>query len=821
MSEDISNAVAIVGIACKFPKSNNLEDYWENIKNGTECLETLSQEELEQAGIDAATIQNKNYVKRSSYIEDVDKFDADFFKISPKEAIYMDPQQRLLLEKAWEAMEDAGYIPDNGNQKVAVFASTSASNYFLQGIQDDSRFVEDAGGMQALLHGLDKDHIATKIAYKLNCTGPTMTVQSACSSSMVGTIMACQSLLTYQADLALAGGVTINVPQKTGYMYEKGSILSQDGYCRPFDESANGTVFGSGVACLALKRLEDAIEDNDRIYSVIKGFALNNDGSDKVGYTAPSVSGQMEVIGDALDFAQVDAATISYLETHGTGTIMGDPIEVEAVSQVYESYTEKKQFCALGSIKANMGHLNVASGIAGIIKGALITKNRLLPPMVNLTKENTKINFKDSPFYINKEGIDYTQKKPLRAAVSSFGIGGTNGHIILEEYIKPIQKRTGKSYYCLPLSARNDEDLRQMCQNLVNYLSQHPEVNLADVERTLQQGRKSFNVRKVFLAKDIRDFICGIEQFLNEGLSKTEQISCLSVSLVEPEICSDLELLSEENSLFADLYNKVKSNLTKVWADDMGNETVVSSDILAEQLAAISFLKELGVDLEVSIHNLEERGDSNILKLRKTIADYLGLSDDKVRDSNEVLMSVSSYLDCLTIIKNWSEAGNHLDWQKLIQQEKQNIISLPTYPFKRNSYWYVSSQTEGKEIPKIAVQVKTKQEHQHVRPQLKTAYKSSENELEERLVHIWEDLLGISGLGVEDDFFELGGHSLMGTQLTAAVKDEFLIDLEMDDLFDCSTVSKLAKLVEKRLKELIESMDDQEVDRLLRIEEEK
>ena len=435
MSEDISNAVAIVGIACKFPKSNNLEDYWENIKNGTECLETLSQEELEQAGIDAATIQNKNYVKRSSYIEDVDKFDADFFKISPKEAIYMDPQQRLLLEKAWEAMEDAGYIPDNGNQKVAVFASTSASNYFLQGIQDDSRFVEDAGGMQALLHGLDKDHIATKIAYKLNCTGPTMTVQSACSSSMVGTIMACQSLLTYQADLALAGGVTINVPQKTGYMYEKGSILSQDGYCRPFDESANGTVFGSGVACLALKRLEDAIEDNDRIYSVIKGFALNNDGSDKVGYTAPSVSGQMEVIGDALDFAQVDAATISYLETHGTGTIMGDPIEVEAVSQVYESYTEKKQFCALGSIKANMGHLNVASGIAGIIKGALITKNRLLPPMVNLTKENTKINFKDSPFYINKEGIDYTQKKPLRAAVSSFGIGGTNGHIILEEYI--------------------------------------------------------------------------------------------------------------------------------------------------------------------------------------------------------------------------------------------------------------------------------------------------------------------------------------------------------------------------------------------------
>ncbi|EHJ53369.1 type I polyketide synthase [Streptococcus macacae] len=813
MTNDISNAVAIVGIACKFPQSDNLKNYWENIKNGNECLTTLSQEELEQAGIDDTMIDNEDYIKRCSYLTDIDKFDADFFKISPKEATYMDPQQRILLEKAWEAMEDAGYNPDTIGQKVAVFASTSASNYFLQGLKSNPNFVEEAGGIEALLHGLDKDHIATKIAYKLNCTGPAITVQSACSSSMVNIIMACQNLLTYQCDLALAGGVTINVPQKTGYMYSKGSILSQDGHCRPFDDAASGTVFGSGVGCLVLKRLEDAIENNDQIYSVIKGFAINNDGNDKVGYTAPGISGQMEVIDDALQFSQIDVDSISYVEAHGTGTIMGDPIEVEAISQVYRRYTDKKQFCALGSIKANVGHLNVASGIAGVIKGALITKNRLIPPLVNLSQENSKIDFKNSPFYTNKESIKYIEKTPMRAAVSSFGIGGTNGHIILEEYGKHSHKSSSKkSMYCLSLSARDDEDLRHMCQNLADYISSHSKVNLADVERTLQCGRKHFNHRKVFLVKDSQDFLQAIKQFLkeNQGYDSKLQPKVLLSPLekIEP---SELEKLCQDVPLFRERYNTIKTSLEKNFLGEIERKEADIFEALSIQTAIIKCLKELGVELEVRFSHCRET-------ISETIAKYLGISV-KEQEFDEQCRAVRSYYDFLNSVKNWWETGHELSWEKLVKMKEQNIISLPTYPFKRNSYWYASNRVEKRKVAETEKTGRFIQENQHKRPQLSTAYAAPETEFEKSLTRIWSDLLGISHLGTEDNFFELGGHSLMATQLIAAVKDEFFVELEVDDLFDYPTVSKLAELITERLENFIDLMDEQEINSLLRTEE--
>lgn len=703
MSTEVSNGIAIIGMACRFPGAENIGQYWKNIREGKECMETLSPEDSVKAGMDRNTVDNPNFVNRFSGIKDIDKFDADFFKINPKEATFMDPQQRLLMEKAWEAVEDAGYNADDIGGKVAVFASTGASSYFLQSMVNNPNFIEEAGGMKAVLHSLDKDHIATKIAYRMNLTGPAVTVQSACSSSMVGTVMACQSLLTYQSDAALVGGVMINVPQKVGYMYEKGNVMSKDGYCRPFDNDADGTVFGSGVGCIVLKRLEDAIEDNDRIYAVIRGSAVGNDGNDKVGYTAPGVRGQMEVISDALEFAEIDPATISYVEAHGTGTIMGDPIEVEAISKVYEEYTDKTQYCALGSVKANIGHLNSASGIAGIIKSALMVYNKEIPPLTNFKKENEKIDFKHSPFYINTELKKYESDIPFRAAVSSFGIGGTNGHVIMEEFKADEAKRANRSCYLIPVSARDEQDLRSSCENLAEYLSEHRETDIADIEKTLQCGRKAFEKRIAFVVKDTDELIKKLRGFLDNG----------------------------------------------------------------------------------------------------STGDISGSADEHIEQ----------------IVSHW-ENGYEIGWKEEFDTKTAKTVSLPTYPFKRNSYWSYSINKEDKVEEKESPEKKIKQfkVELHERPNLGNEYVAPEGEVQERLSDIWSELLGIKNIGATDDFFELGGHSLMATSLISSVKNEFMVELEIFELFDCPTIESLAELITDKLTELIESMNEDEVEAYLNME---
>lgn len=808
MSDDISNAIAIIGIACKFPKAENSEEYWNNIKEGRECMETLSQEELGLTGIGSDVLQNGNYIRRCPCVTDIDKFDADFFKISPREATYMDPQQRMLLEKAWEAVEDAGYRIDEIEGKVAIFASTSASSYFLQNIMNNPNFVEEAGGMKAVLHGLDKDHIATKIAYKLNLTGPAVTVQSACSSSMVGTIMACQNLLTYQCDVALAGGVTINVPQRTGYLYEKGNVMSQDGYCRPFDESASGTVFGSGAGCVVLKRLEDAMEDNDRIYSVIRGFAIGNDGNDKVGYTAPGISGQMDVIGDALEFAQIDPATISYVEAHGTATIMGDPIEVDAISRVYERYTNKKQYCALGSVKANIGHLNVASGIAGVIKTALLIRNRTLPPLINLKQESTKINFKSSPFYINRECKAYEGKEPMRAAVSSFGIGGTNGHIVMEEFSEEKKEKITKRCYLLPVSARDEEDLRQMCRNLARYMTDNAKTSLADAERTLQCGRKEFAVRKAFFVKNVQELVGDIDECLKEVQTGTEQERRTFQVIISDRgegKSLEIEELYKDLPLFRSCYDELRGQINAM-------ETEEAMNMLLWQAAAVKAWMELGVEVEAILCVSKDEGG----RLAEKISQYLGfpLKKGKLEEAEEKgyrrVICTYSYHEFVTPVVEWWQRGNKIHWEKWLQAKKQNIISLPTYPFKLNSYWSYNVKPK-KETHKVMFM----QNKLHERPDLSTPYVTPEGELQERFIQMWGELLGIEGIGAEDDFFELGGHSLMAIQLIAAIKDEFLVELEIDELFDCSTISKLADMVADKLGDLIDGMDEQEIDAYL------
>lgn len=503
----MNECVAIIGMSGRFPGARNIYEFWDNLKNGRESIKRLTEDELKAEGVEENLLHHPNYVKAAPVLEDIDKFDAEFFGINPREAELMDPQHRLFLECAWEALENCGYISDNCSDRIGVFAGTSASSYLLHNLKVNHHFIDDAGGLQAILHGFDKDHLTTRVSYKLNLRGPSLTVQSACSSSLVSVSLACQSLLNYQCDMALAGGVAVNVPQKTGYMYQDGGVFSPDGHCRAFDKDAKGTVFGSGVGIVVLKRLEDAIKDGDAIDAVIRGFAINNDGSDKVGYTAPGIKGQAEVITEAIELSEVDPKTIGYIEAHGTGTPMGDPIEVAALTDVFRAYSTRTGFCALGSVKSNVGHLNAAAGIAGLIKTVMALKHKQLPPSLHFNEPNPQIDFENSPFYVNTSLKDWETKGfPRRAGVSSFGMGGTNAHVILEEAPKVNHVHSEKDdIHILVLSAKTESALETSTRNLIEYLNTNHEQSLENIAFTLQVGRKSFEYRRMVVCKSRKE----------------------------------------------------------------------------------------------------------------------------------------------------------------------------------------------------------------------------------------------------------------------------------------------------------------------------
>ncbi|MBN3951428.1 MAG: SDR family NAD(P)-dependent oxidoreductase [Nostoc sp. NMS7] len=502
--------IAIIGISGRFPGANNIEDFWENLRSGVESISTFTNEELIASGIDPELLSNSNYVKKLAILKNIDLFDASFFGLNPKEAEITDPQHRLFLENAWEALENAGYDSQRCESRIGVYAGSSSNNYLSLDLNSERT------GLASIFQkgiGNEKDFLATRVSYKLNLTGPSLTVQTACSTSLVAISLACQSLLNYQSDIALAGGVSIHIPQKTGYLYEEGGILSPDGHCRAFDAKAKGTIIGNGVGIVVLKRLAEAIADGDNIYAVIKGSAINNDGSGKVGYTAPSVNGQADAIAEALALAGLEPETISYVEAHGTGTILGDPIEISALTKVFRESTNRKGFCAIGSVKTNIGHLDAAAGIAGLIKTVLALKHQQIPPSLNFEQPNPQIDFANSPFYVNTTLTEWkTGLTPRRAGVSSLGIGGTNAHVILEEAPALPASSSSRRWQLLVLSAKTDSALETATANLLQYLKQHPDITLADVAHTLQVGRREFNHRCVLVCQDIEDATSALQQ---------------------------------------------------------------------------------------------------------------------------------------------------------------------------------------------------------------------------------------------------------------------------------------------------------------------
>ncbi|QOT00746.1 amino acid adenylation domain-containing protein [Brevibacterium sp. JNUCC-42] len=493
--------VAVIGMAGRFPGAKNIDQFWNNLKNGIESIRFFTDEELLEAGADTELIKRSNYVKAKGYLDDFEYFDASLFDYMPKEAELMDPQLRLLHECAWEALEHAGYLSDESTDRIGTFVGASSNFHWLHQVaRQNQNSLEEFSAM--LLN--EKDFFSTRLSYKLNLKGPSVTVQTACSTSLVAINMAYQELIQGNCEIAIAGGVGITYPPKTGYLYEDGMIHSPDGHCRAFDKDANGTIGGNGIGIVVLKRLHDAVLDGDTIHAVIKGGATNNDGIDKVGFTAPGVTGQAAVIHEAQIQAAIESESISYVEAHGTGTALGDPIELEALRLAFQ--TDKKGYCAIGSVKTNIGHLDAAAGVAGFIKTVLSLQHELLPPSLHYNSVNPKIDFANSPFFVNNQLTAWQRGIiPRRAGVSSFGMGGTNAHVILEEAPKAVNYPENRDWKLLMLSAKTETALKKAAENLQSYLNAKPDVNLSDVAYTLQIGRKTFPYRKVIVANHAQE----------------------------------------------------------------------------------------------------------------------------------------------------------------------------------------------------------------------------------------------------------------------------------------------------------------------------
>ncbi|MBA2681048.1 MAG: SDR family NAD(P)-dependent oxidoreductase, partial [Ktedonobacteraceae bacterium] len=499
--------IAILAMTGRFPGAESVEQFWHNLQNGVESITFFDEEELLRAGVDPAVVRDPQYVKARPMLppELVEQFDAAFFGYSPREAELLDPQHRLFLECCWEVLERAGYAPQQYAGRIGVFGGANISTYLHAILQqpDLVASLHEIFSDYQIAISMDKDSLTTAVSYKLHLTGPSLAVQTFCSTSLVAVHLACQSLLNGECDMSLAGGVSVSVPVQRGYHYEPGGMESPDGHCRTFDAQAHGSMFGDGVGVVVLKRLADALDDGDQILAVLKGSAINNDGALKVSYTAPSVIGQAQVVQDALRNAGVPAESISYVEAHGTATDLGDPIEVTSLTRAYRTETTKQQFCAIGSVKTNVGHLDRAAGISGLMKTVLALQHEQIPASLHYHEPNPEIDFAQSPFYVNAQLSSWPRSStPRRAGVNSLGMGGTNVHVILEEAPLRDASSDARPWQLIPLSARTKTALQAASHHLGTHLRAHPDLKLADVAYTLQVGRTLFAHRQVLICRD-------------------------------------------------------------------------------------------------------------------------------------------------------------------------------------------------------------------------------------------------------------------------------------------------------------------------------
>ncbi len=534
--------VAIIGMSCRFPGANDLEQFWQNLVNGVESITRLTDADLESSEEPWEHWTKPNYIRAKGIIDDVEYFDASFFGYNAREADLMDPQIRVLHECSWHALEQAGYVAGNFPGSIGMY--TGSTNNFYWEVKSYAFGGGRDVGMESLS---DKDHASTRVSYKLNLTGPSFIIETQCSTSLVALHLACQGLLAGDCDMALAGGVSISLPYKRGYFYNEGSLFSSDGYCRTFDEKASGTVFSDGAGVVLLKRAEDAIAAGDNIFAIIKGTATNNDGNRKVGYIAPSVEGQADVIKAALSVSEIDPETISYVEAHGTATNLGDPIEIEGLKKAFA--TDKRQYCKIGSVKTNIGHTNNASGVAGLMKIVLSLIRKQIPPTLHFDSPNPKIDFEESPFIVAKDLSDWPANgNPRRAGLSSFGVGGTNAHVIVEEGPEQRDSSDSRAWQMVLTSARTETALEKTSQNIAAFLQDNPSTKLADIAYTLQVGRQPFKYRQAVVCRDATEAI----STMTEGGGAQ-----LETGIVSDEVVNTVFMFPGQGAQYVDMAKEI------------------------------------------------------------------------------------------------------------------------------------------------------------------------------------------------------------------------------------------------------------------------
>jgi polyketide synthase PksN len=689
------NVIAIVGIFGRFPGANDINSFWSLISEGKEGVTIFSKDDIFCGDIQKHITDNPDYVPAKGIIEGVEVFDTNFFEMTPSEAERTDPQHRIFLQTCYEALEDAGYCCDDYPGLIGVYGGAAGNSYLQNNVLPNIDQSSTAARFEVLV-GNDKDYLATRVSYKLNLKGPAFTVQTACSSSLVAIHTACQALLAGECDMAIAGGVAIQVPQIGGYTYEEGSILSVDGHVRTFDAEASGVVFSNGVGVVVLKRLEDALADHDTIHAVLRGTAINNDGADKISFAAPSRVGQATVVAEAHAVAGIDPETISYVEAHGTATRLGDPIEIGALTQAFRLGTRKKQFCAIGSVKANIGHLDAAAGVTGLIKICLMMKHRMLVPSINFNQPNPAIDFPQSPFYVSEALKPWVANGPLRAGVSSFGIGGTNAHAIVEEapQISVVSSAAvPREEHLLVLSAKTETALRAAAARLATHLQRFPDINLADVAFTLARGRRNFAYRLAIRCESVQRAIAALEEAALSGSRVLSHSPAIGKLVFDFDArLDDFEQAVTRAGQFDSRFYEEIDRITRfgIPANTPARAAFVYqaaicalwklygikpdhvSGMGAGALAAFYGLGEITLEAAA-----EALADDKVGELARLVVEHSG-QGTHVRLAN---------LDVLEGVECAWRSGVTIDWKHFFSSETCHRISLPTYAFEGRRCW--------------------------------------------------------------------------------------------------------------------------------------
>lgn len=823
-SNNSQEKIAVIGLAGYFPKANNKEKFWENLLAKAECISFFSDEELILNGEEKSKVVDKSYVKTGMILEDIDLFDYQFFGINKHEAELMDPQHRLFLQCAWEALEDGGYAGEEQDVVTGVYACSSFSSYLIHNICDNELSWKDIENVSAIL-GNDKDFMATRLNYALNLNGPGVMIQSGCSSSLVALHYACQDILNGVCEMALVGGMSVVVPQKKGYIYAEGGIRSKDGHCKAFDQNASGIVTGSGGGVILIKKLSDAIKDHDHIYSIIDGIGISNDGRKKVSYTAVSSEGEKKAIDIALKRANISPDQISYVEAHGSGTVLGDPIEFSALKEFYG----KKIPCAIGLLKNNIGHLDVVSGIVGLIKVSIALEKGVIPANININNENESMDFSDTKLFVNKDNLLWNNVNDKRyAAVSSFGVGGTNAHVLLEEYISNYKKRNKKQSNIIVISAKTKESLEKYKSTLSEFLNTN-KVDISNLAYTLSTGRKVFPFRFSAICNDIDELV--------ESLTIEQKENCKNnwIYIINERFEDNylwFKYLYNNEPLYSEMFSSLFANVIQITG---ASKKDIDINLLSEyddsikhfflavhHFCYMKYLKELEVDFSLygAAEDIEELLLSNITDNRvmsymceqykrfseeKEINDTLTVNKlhytteaeiicsdyeenslvinsiveiSEEKETEPLLVSHSSFETRLRAIllnmltQQWNERGN-INWKVYYYGKDVYKISIPTYRFAKERCWI----TRKNDII---------DEENIVREHMKSIQR---NEINDFVKKMWEKVFGIDDLKDNDNFFELGGNSLMVSQISLKYYQKYEIRVSVKDFMENPTIS--------------------------------